>query len=116
MLRFAIAAALVAAPASAATGGGLAGVLGLAPLFLVFAVFWLLMVRPQQKRQRELARAVDAVKKGDQVVTAGGIVGRVTRLEDRHVEVEIAPNTRVRVVKATLAEVVGAGTAKPAND
>ena len=100
----------------AASGGGLAGVLSLAPLFLVFAVFWLLMIRPQQKRQRELARAVDSVKKGDQVVTAGGIVGRVTRVEDRHVEVEIAANTRVRVVKATLAEIVGTGAAKPAND
>lgn len=104
-----------AAGTPAATGGGFAGVLQLAPLVLVFVVFWLLMVRPQQKRQRELQRSVDAVKKNDTVVTAGGIVGKVTRVEDRHVEVEIAPNTRVRVVKATLAEVTPLG-GKPAND
>jgi preprotein translocase subunit YajC len=105
-----------ATAAAPAASGGLAGVLSFAPLILVFAVFWFLMVRPQQKRQRELARAVDAVKKGDQVVTAGGIIGRVTRVEDTHVEVEIAANTRVRVIKATLAEIVGTGAAKPAND
>jgi preprotein translocase subunit YajC len=101
--------------ASAATGGGLAGLLSFAPLVLVFVVFWVLMVRPQQKRQRELQRSVDAVKKNDTVVTAGGIVGKVIRVEDRHVEVEIAPNTRVRIVKATLAEVTPLG-GKPAND
>ena len=59
--------------------------------------------------------AINAVKKGDQVITAGGVLGRVTKVEDAHVEVEIAPNTRIRVVKATLAEVVNP-TAKPAND
>ena len=104
-----------AAGAPAAAGGGLAGFLSLAPLFLVFVVFWLLMVRPQQKRQRLLQQSVEAVKKNDSVVTAGGIVGKVTRVEDRHVEVEIAPNIRVRVVKATLAEVTPPG-GKPAND
>ena len=104
-----------AAGAPAATGGGFAGVLSLAPLVLVFVVFWLLMVRPQQKRQRDLQRQVDAVKKNDTVVTAGGIVGKVTKVEDRFVEVEIAPNTRVRIVKSTLSEVTSAN-AKPAND
>ena len=85
------------------------------PLLLVFIVFYFLMIRPQQRRQRALAQAIAAVKRGDQVVTAGGIVGKVTKVEDAHVEVEIAPNTRVRVVKVTLTEVVGANT-KPAND
>ena len=104
-----------AAGSPAGAGGGFAGLIQFAPLVLVFVVFWLLMVRPQQKRQRQLQQSVDAVKKNDTVVTAGGIVGKVTRVEDRHVEVEIAPNTRVRVVKATLAEVTPLG-GKPAND
>ena len=63
-----------------------------------------------------LQTAVSAVKKNDSVVTAGGIVGKVTRVEDAHVEVEIAPNVRIRVVKATLAEVLTPTSAKPAND
>ena len=103
------------AQAAGASSGAVGSVLGLAPLLLVFVVFYFLMIRPQQRRVKALQQAVAAVKKGDQVVTAGGIVGRVTRVEDAHVEVEIAPNTRVRVVKATLTEIVNP-QAKPAND
>lgn len=101
--------------AGAASSGGLDGIIGLAPLFLVFILFYFLMIRPQQKRMKELQRSVEAVKKGDTVTTAGGIVGKVTKVEadSQFVEVEIAPNTKVRVVKATLASV---GTATPAND
>ena len=101
--------------AGAAESGGAAGFLSLAPLLLVFVVFYFLMIRPQQTRMKALQASIAAVKKGDQVVTAGGIVGRVTKVEDAHVEVEIAANTRVRVVKATLTEIVNP-TARPAND
>ena len=59
---------------------------------------------------------IDAVQRGDQVVTGGGIVGKVTKVDDEQVEVEIAPNTRVRVVKATLTGVTSATPPKPAND
>lgn len=103
------------AAGSAAAGGAAGSILGLAPLILVFIVFYFLLIRPQQRRQKQLAQSIAAVKRGDQVVTAGGIVGRVTKVEDAHVEVEIAANTRVRVVKATLTEVVNPN-AKPAND
>jgi preprotein translocase subunit YajC len=103
-----------AASGSAAQGGA-ASFLGILPLFLVFIVFYFLMIRPQQRRVKALQTAIAAVKKGDQVVTAGGIVGKVTKVEDGFVEVEIAPNTRVRVVKATLTEIIDP-TAKPAND
>ena len=102
--------------ADGAAQGGLGGFLGLAPLFLVFIAFYFLMIRPQQQRMKTLQNAVAAVKKGDSVVTAGGVMGRVTKVEDAVVEVEIAPNTRIRVVKATLAEVTAPGGAKPAND
>lgn len=73
------------------------------------------MIRPQQSRMKALQAAIAGVKKNDQVVTAGGIVGRVTKVEDAFVEVEIAANTRIRVVKATLAEVTSPNS-KPAND
>ena len=99
----------------AAAGGGMASILGIAPLFLVFIAFYFLMIRPQQQRQKALQQAIAAVRKGDGIVTAGGIVGRVTKVEDRFVEVEIAANTRIRVVKATIAEITDS-TAKPAND
>jgi preprotein translocase subunit YajC len=99
----------------AASAGGLGGFLSLAPLFLVFVVFYFLMIRPQQRRMKLQQEAIGAVKKGDSVVTAGGLMGKVTKVEDTTVEVEIAVNVRVRVVKATLAEVIVSGT-KPAND
>lgn len=103
------------AAGDATTAGGLGGFLGLAPLFLVFIVFYFLMIRPQQRRMKQLQASVAAVKRGDSVITAGGLVGKVTKVEDAFVEVEIAPNTRVRVVKATLAEITPLG-GKPAND
>lgn len=103
------------ASGSAAPGGALAFLVQFAPLLLLFAAGWFLLIRPQQKRAAQLAATIAAVKKGDQVITAGGVLGRITKVEDRFVEVEIAPNTRVRVVKATIVEVT-TSTAKPAND
>ncbi|MBB5697798.1 preprotein translocase subunit YajC [Sphingomonas yantingensis] len=111
---------MFATPAFAQSAGasapGVAGqILGIAPLVLIFIAFYFLMIRPQQKRMKVLQTALANIKKNDTVVTAGGLVGKVTRVEDRHVEVEIAPNVRVRVVKATIAEVTPLG-GKPAND
>jgi preprotein translocase subunit YajC len=99
---------------AAGQAGGLESILSIAPLFLVFIAFYFLMLRPQQKRMKDLQRQVDAVKKGDTVTTAGGIVGKVTKVEERFVEVEIATGVKVKVIKATLTG-VGNGTA-PAND
>lgn len=96
-------------------GGALAFFVQFAPLLLLFIAGWFLLIRPQQQRQKALQATIAAVKKGDQIITAGGVLGRVTKVEDRYVELEIAPNTRIRVVKATIAEVTNAA-AKPAND
>jgi preprotein translocase subunit YajC len=101
------------AGAPPAPDGATAFFVQFAPLLLLFIAGYFLLIRPQQQRQRRLQLAIAAVKKGDQVITAGGVLGRVTKVEDAYVE--IAPNTRIRVVKATLAEVVNP-TAKPAND
>ena len=88
----------------------------LLPLVLIFVVFYFLMIRPQQKRMKALQDSVNSVKKGDQVVTGGGLMGRVTKVDDQAVEIELAPNVKVRAVKGTLSSVIPSGTGKPAND
>ena len=88
---------------------------GIAPWLLIFVVFYMLMIRPQQRRMKEHQAAINAVKKGDEVVTGGGIRGKVTKVSDDEAEVEIAQGVRVRVVKSTLTHVFSAN-AKPAND
>ena len=102
--------------AGAAPASSMSTVLFIGQMLLLIVVFYFLMIRPQQKRAKAQAAAIDAVKKGDSVVTAGGILGKVTKVEERFVEIEIAPTVKVKVVKATLSDVTGAGTAKPAND
>ncbi len=85
------------------------------PWLLIFVIFYLLMIRPQQRRMKQHQATIAAVKKGDQVITGGGIRGRVTKVMDDDVEVEIGQNMRVRIVKSTLSHVVSKPT-KPAND
>ena len=78
----------------------------LVPILLMFVIFYLLLLRPQQQRAKQHRELVSNLRRGDTVVTAGGIVGKVTKVRDEaEIEVEIADNTRVRVVKATVAEV-----------
>ena len=86
------------------------------PLLLIFVVVWFLIFRPQQQRAKQHAAKLAAVKKGDQVVTGGGLMGKVTKVDTDTVEVEIAPNVRVKAVKATLGDVVTITPGKPAND
>jgi preprotein translocase subunit YajC len=103
--------------AGAASGGSTAGaIVSLAPLVLIFVVFYFLMIRPQQKRMKALQDAVTGVKKGDTVVTAGGLIGKVTKVDETEVEIELGTNVKVRAIKATLAEVRPLGGGKPAND
>lgn len=101
-----------AAPAS----GGVAALMQFAPLIFIFVIFYFLMIRPQQKKMKEHRLAVDAIQKNDQIITAGGLIAKVTKVEANEVEAEIAPNVRVKVVKATIAEVRPAASGKPAND
>ena len=103
--------------AGAAQSGSSAGaIVSLLPLVLIFVVFYFLMIRPQQKRMKTLQDSVAAVKKGDTVVTAGGLIGKVTKVDETEVEIELGTNVKVRAIKATLAEVRPLGGAKPAND
>src|ERR1700761_4299616 len=80
----------------------------IAPLIFIFAIMYFLMIRPQQQRMKQHKQMVDNVRRGDTVVTAGGIVGKVTKVGqdgDPEVTVEIADNVQIRVIKATLSEV-----------
>jgi preprotein translocase subunit YajC len=105
-----------AAGAAAAPDGFSALLLQMMPLLLIFVVFWFLIFRPQQQRAKEQRAKLEAVKKGDQVVTGGGLMGKVTKVDADTVEVEIAPNVKVKAVKATLADVVTNTPGKAAND
>lgn len=91
----------------AAAGSGMALVMRLAPLLLIFAVFYFLLIRPQQKKQREHREMLKALKRGDRVLTSGGIIAQVTRVKEGvdEVEVEIAPNVRVNVLRQTISDI-----------
>ena len=96
--------------------GGTSGILiGILPWVLIFAIFYMLMIRPQQQRVKRHQAEIAAVKKGDEVITGGGIRGRVTRVSDDEAEVEIAQGVKIRVVKSTISAVLS-DTTKPAND
>ncbi len=84
-------------------------------MLLLVGVFYFFMIRPQQQKAKEHAATINAVKKNDEVVTGGGLVGKVTKVDDATVEVEIASGVRVKVIKSTLVSVSPYGV-KPAND
>lgn len=77
------------------------------PLILIFAIMWFLLIRPQQKKLKEHKAMVEALRRGDQVVTQGGLIGKVSKVKDEdEIEVEIAQGVKVRVVKSTVAQVL----------
>jgi preprotein translocase subunit YajC len=106
------------AGAAGAQPGGMAAFLSspIPMMVVVFVFFFFLVIRPQQQKAKQHRATLDAVKKGDEVVTGGGILGKATKVDDDGVEVEIAPGVKVRALKATLLEVRPSGSGKPAND
>ena len=103
------------APA-AQPSGTTAFLFNMAPLLVIFVIMWFLLFRPQQQRVKQHQAQIAAVKKGDEVVTGGGHIGKVTKVGDHEVEVEFAAGHRHRVVKSMLSEVRPSGGARPAND
>ena len=85
------------------------------PIVGMVEIFWFLIIRPQMRQQKLHREKVAGVKKGDQVITAGGLLGKVTRVDDQYAEIEIAQGVRVKAVKTTLGDIVPPG-GKPAND
>jgi preprotein translocase subunit YajC len=105
------------AAGAAGEAGGFAGIfVQMLPLIAIFGIFYLLLIRPQQKKMKDQRTAIDAVKKGDEVVTSGGHIGKVTKVSDHEVEVEFAAGHRHRVVRTMLHEVRPLGGGAPAND
>lgn len=101
--------------AAAADPGAMGLILQFAPFIGIFVLFYFLLIRPQQKRQKEHQALIGAVKRGDVVVLSSGMIGKVTRVENDEVMVEIAQGVNVRVVKAMIADVRNR-TAIAAND
>ena len=90
---------------AAAAGAG-AIVMQLLPLLLIFVVFYFLLIRPQQKKMKEHRSMIEALRRGDQVVTSGGLIGKVVKVGDTELEVELAPSVKVRVVRSTVTQVL----------
>ena len=86
-----------------------------APLLFIFVIFYFLLIRPQARRVKEHQSMIGAVKRNDVAVTSGGLIGKVTKVDEAEVELEVASGVRVRVVKTMLSEIRPHG-AKPAND
>ena len=98
---------MLISPAFAQDGGGLGGIEPLIPLVLIFVVFYFLLIRPQQKKAKAHREMIAGLRRGDRVVTSGGIVGQVQRvIGDSELSVEIAEGVRVRVMRAMIAELV----------
>ena len=94
--------------------GGAATLIGFLPYIAIFAIFYFLLIRPQQQRLKAHRAMVDAVQRGDEVITGGGIIGKVTKVDGADVEVEIATGVKVKVLKGTLSDVRGKnGTTSP---
>ena len=88
------------------------GYIGLLPIVLMFVLLYFLMIRPQMKRAKETKQMIEALQKGDEVITAGGVLGRITKMSDAYITLEIAPNTEISVQKAAIQVLLPKGTLK----
>jgi preprotein translocase subunit YajC len=97
-----------AAPASSPTDS----LLTFLPMVAIFVVFYFLLIRPQQKKQKEARAMLESLNKGDEVVTAGGVVGRIAKLNEQYATIEIAPNTEMVVQRGAISQLLPKGTIK----
>jgi preprotein translocase subunit YajC len=98
--------------AQAPAGGGDAGLVTFLPIILMFVILYFLMIRPQMKRAKEQKAMVEALQKGDEVITAGGLVGRITKLNEQYVTLEVAPQTEVVMQRSAVQVPLPKGTLK----
>jgi len=82
------------------------------PMIAIFVVFYFLLIRPQQKKAKETRSMLDALEKGNEIVTAGGIVGRITKLTDQYATVEVAPNVEMTIQRGAISQLLPKGTIK----
>ena len=97
------------APAAA---GGESSLLGMLPLVLMFVVLYFVMIRPQMKRQKEHKTMIEALAKGDEVVTAGGLIGRISKLGESYLGIEVANGVELQVQRSAVVQVLPKGTIK----
>lgn len=95
-------------------GGGMGGLESLLPLILIFVVFYFLLIRPQQKKQKQHREMLEALRRGDRVVTAGGIVGNITKATESELTVEIADGVKVKVMRGMISDVLAKTEAREA--
>lgn len=86
------------------------------PFVGMAVIFWFFILRPQMRQQKAQREKIASIKRGDQVVTGGGFVGKVTKVDDVYAEIELAPGMKVKAVKSTITDVVAPGGTTPAND
>jgi len=104
---------VIISPAFAqAAPSGDQGYIGLLPIVLMFVLLYFLMIRPQMKRAKETKSMIEALQKGDEVITAGGVLGRISKVSEAYVTVEIAANTEVSVQKVAVQTLLPKGTIK----
>jgi preprotein translocase subunit YajC len=103
---------IASAHAQAATGAQPNALLQMLPLLLIFVVFYFLLIRPQQKKSKEHRAMLEALQKGDEVVTAGGLVGKVSKLTDQYASIEIAPSVEISVQRQAIQQLLPKGTIK----
>lgn len=90
-------------------GGGTGGLIGLWPIVLIFVIFYFLLIRPQQKKQKQHQKMLESVKKGDRVVTSGGVYGTVVGVKDNVVVLKIAENVKVEFAKSAISHIIPGG-------
>ena len=95
-----------------AAGGAESSLLSLLPLVLMFVVLYFIMIRPQMKRQKEHKAMIEALAKGDEVVTAGGLLGKVSRVSESFLHVEVANGVEVQIQRSSVVQVLPKGTVK----
>lgn len=103
---------MIISPAYAQAAGGAEGLMSFLPIILLFVILYFLMIRPQMKRAKEQKTMIEALQKGDEVVTAGGLVGRISKLGDQYLTLEIAPNTEIVVQRSAVQVPLPKGTLK----
>jgi preprotein translocase subunit YajC len=100
------------APAAAAGGDMQSSLMSMLPLVLMFVVLYFVMIRPQMKKQKEHKAMIDAIAKGDEVVTAGGVLGKVSKLGDSYVGLEVANGVEIQIQRSAVVQVLPKGTYK----
>lgn len=102
--------------AAASTAGEAPAWVSYAPFVAMALIFWFLILRPQMKQQKDHKSKLSALKKGDEVLTGGGLIGKILKVDDNYAEVEIAQGVKVKALKSTIVDVIPPAGSKPAND